>query len=317
MGSDSSNNGREAGNLEVIHYDGNEVKRYPVSKVFEFEYSIEFEGNLYVFSTDGLYKSPDAINFEPVEFFENYGCAGDKKRFLSDMAVLNGKMYVSVINGIQEGYNWHEDKDWLDEIIGIIFGDDCEPFHKSSIKERVNNYIIYSSEDGVNWTEVFTHRSGIERVESNAKFPLVVFNDKIYAGVSDPSEDRSLITGESKFYRSSFAKNSSFISKPHEIGNFSSGTLSWEIENSENSNVRFQIRTSANSDFVGLNNSKDSYFTIQDSIFYPNNIGDTWVQYKVDIEVNDEMKAPFVKEVTLKRNDIDSSLVQVCINKYY
>jgi len=319
---------------KIIHYDGqNPHRAFDISfdKIFDqrklnLGVSGTFKGNLYAVKGNRLYKSSDGVNFEKVIFFQDFTCQKDAiGKYIADIEVLNSRIYVSVIEGIQTSFNWEEEKDIWDEIKGFITGDDCQLLHQSGYMETVRNFLIYSSNDGETWEPFFSHSSGIARVEGAGAFPLTSLKGNLYAGIVDPENSggrNTLLKGDSSLYKSTFKKEGIVISKPYQLGNFSSATLSWVTDNSVDSEIVFQIKTAKSRDqlnsieFTGPDGTENTYFINTDTIFNSNNEGDNWIQFKLKIKINNEKNIPMIKEVNIKRNDIDDAQHQICITKY-
>ena len=244
---------------------------------------------------------------------------------IGDLEVLNNKLYVSVIRGRQEDFNWR-DPSWLDrlleeleELLGGIFGDDsCDPFHRTGNQEIIKNFTIFSTTDGNNWEQVFNHKSGIQRAEGGGKFPLVQLKGKLYTGIVESSYgENSLFEGNASLFRTPLKSNSNFVSEPYNLGEFSSAAISWELEGFEDASIKFQIKTaSSSSELESVAFSGD--IVDSGSSFPPSQEGDSWIQIKGEITADaDSNNIPKLNKISIIRDDVISETRQFGIIEYY
>jgi len=161
-------------------YDGQEevVKDYyTISYHLDLAISKPFKGELYVKGeSGGLYKTESIgrLGFEiphpifvPIDFFKDFIPSQTESRQISDIAVLNDKIYVSVMVGqVGSGSFWCNDK------------------HKTLPSVVITGYEIYSSEDGENWEKVF-YKPVLVKNYPNMHFPIEAMNGRLYVGMTE------------------------------------------------------------------------------------------------------------------------------------
>ncbi len=284
------------------------VKDYDlISYPLNLGISKEFKGSLFVAGNNGgLYKTEDGENFNPVEFFNDFVPSSEEtSRRIAELETVNGKLYVAVMVG---NFN----------IPGEF---NCNDKKMSIGSMMLESYEIYSSKDGKNWIKEFSKNTFVKNYP-DINFPIVNYNNQLFLGLTDSFADGEFLQQFGNIYKSSIRKEGYLNSKPYNLGNITSGTISWLVENSNNAEIKFQIRTAKtkedlpNAKFIGPDKSENTFFTSVNSIFYPNNINDNWVQFKMELIINDESEIPLVKEIHLKRNDIDDAQHQICITTY-
>jgi len=168
----------------VWKYDGvGNVKEYnAIPYDINFGISKDFKNSLYVKGVGGgLYKTEDGLNFVPIEFFTDFiPSPGQESRVISDIVVLDDKMYVSVMVGTfgnLASLPCNTPTGFFNNIFG---GKNFEnlPVH------IVTGYEIYSSRDGVNWNKVYS-KSVFVKNYPEVNLPMEVLNGKLYLGVAD------------------------------------------------------------------------------------------------------------------------------------
>lgn len=280
---------------------------YMVPYDLNFGISKEFKGYLFVASPNGgLYKTENGENYDLVDFFNDFiPSSDDTSRRITDLEIVNGKLYVAVMVGR----------------FGILGEFNCNDKKMDISSMILESYEIYSSKDGNNWFRKFSKDMFVKNFP-DINFPIVNYKDQLFLGITDSFEGEEYLQQFGNIYKSSIEKEGYVISKPYNLGNFSSGTINWVLENSQNSEIKFQIKTAetkeglAQSMFFGPDKSSNSYFTTSNSFFRPNHIGDLWVQFKMELKINDVSEIPIIKEIHIKRRDMNDAPHQICITKY-
>ncbi len=309
--------GMGAGNSQISSYDGNNFTKIKTDVPYDLEYARQFKDELYVFSNYGLFRTKNGENFTQVDFFKDHGCLVGAKKFLSDIAVLDNRLYISVIEGTQTGYDWLEDTNFIDDVKKFFSGD-CSEYHQSSVKERINTLKIYSSEDGDTWDLMFSAPSGLERVEARAKFPMVSFGGRLYAAASVSSGER-IGTGASYFVGSITEKEGHIITSPMYLENFTSAGLSWKATDSIRVVLQYRTASSVdeieNVEFISTSDIEPLIGT-QNYEVHPMKGGDVYIQLKATFEKADPKAIGKINEIKISRDDLGFAQRQIGIIKY-
>ncbi|MBW2982524.1 S8 family serine peptidase [Candidatus Woesearchaeota archaeon] len=149
--------------------EGNVKEYYTVTYNLNLGISEEFKNNLYVRGADGLYKTENGINYAPIEFFNGFiPSSQEESRMISDITILDNKIYVSVMVGKFD--------------IPGVYTCNNEPMSIGSCE--ITSYEIYSSDDGISWDKIY-NKSVFVKNYPDINFPIEAMEGKLYVGMTE------------------------------------------------------------------------------------------------------------------------------------
>ncbi|MDH3382082.1 MAG: hypothetical protein OEL54_05215, partial [Flavobacteriaceae bacterium] len=156
--------------------EGSVNEYHLIPYVLDFGISKPFGKKLYIKGArGGLYKTENGINYTSVEFFKNFTPSSqNESRMISDIAVLNDNIYVSVMVGQFDIPGEHP-----------CNRDIFNPTRTMNIGSAfVTGYEIYSSYDGVNWYKAYNKTVFVKNYP-DINFPIEAMDGKLYVGMTE------------------------------------------------------------------------------------------------------------------------------------
>ena len=166
-------------------------------------------------------------------------------------------------------------------------------YYNGYLFSGAENGILYKSQSGYNWTQESMFGQSSDEIES-----IGIFHGRLYVGTNG-------IQG--KVFVSAAVSEGYLVSEKYDFGGqIKNGTINWNaLTHTNNTSVKFQLKTANGKDqldsaeFVGPDNSNQSYYETSGQIIGDHHAGDQWMQYKAYLTTKNNTLMPVLQEVRI------------------